>query len=93
MRSGGDWESLVSAESSLVSAESSVWAVTSVQSSSSTSSSSGSHTVPVAMSLRIMASRLTRKTGVVEEARASSWRISVSVPQRRRNCPEPDQAA
>ena len=93
VRSGRDWDSLVWAESSLLAASSSVWEVTSVQFSTSTSSSSGSHTVPSMTSLRTMASRLTRKTGAVEEASFSSWRVSVCPEHWRTNWPDPDQAA
>ena len=93
VRSGRDWDSLVWAESSLWVASSSVCEVTSVQFSTSTSSSSGSHTVPSATSLRTMASLLTRKTGVVEEASFSSCRVSVVPEHWRTNWPDPDQAA
>ena len=55
---------------------------------------SGSHTVPIVVSLRTIASRLVRKVGVVEEASASSWMYSgAEEPHIRRNCPEEDQAA
>ena len=93
VRSGWDWESEVRAESSSVSESSSVWLVTSVQSSTSTSCSSGSHTLPVTMSLMTMASRLTRKTGAPAEPRASSWTVVRSEPHWRTYWPEPDQAA
>ena len=93
VRSGRDCDSLVWAESSLLVASSSVCEVMSVQFSTSTSSSSGSHTVPSAMSLRTMASRLTRKTGAVEAASFSSCRVSTWPEHWRRNWPDPDHAA